>query len=61
MDGTKLPPGGDQDRGPTMIVVYWTMFAIELLFVSLRVYARSTVHALGWDDCIMAVTMVRRA
>lgn len=59
MAGTEFPPGGDQDRGPTILAVYWAMFAIELVFVSLRVYARWTIHYLGWDDWTMVFTLVK--
>ena len=53
------PPGGDRDRGSIVLAVYWTFFAIELTVVSLRLYARLKIRAIGLDDWIMAFTMVR--
>ena len=61
MEGSSLPPDGDRNRGPTVIAIYWTMFAIEFTVVTLRVYARLKIRAFGLDDWIMAFTLVRRA
>ena len=50
--------GPGNSKGSALLAVYWTQFAIALSFVSLRVYARCLIHALGWDDFFMLLAMV---
>ena len=54
------PPDGDVNRGTTVLIFYWTLFAVEVIFVSLRFYARQKTHALGLDDWTIAIALVRR-
>ena len=58
MEDFPIPPGGDEDRGWRMISIYWAMFAIELVVMSLRVYARIKIRAIGLDDWIMGLAVV---
>ncbi|MCJ1235414.1 hypothetical protein MMC14_003382 [Varicellaria rhodocarpa] len=58
MEGSSIPPDGDRNRGPRVIAIYWTMFAVELTVVTLRVYARLKIRAFGLDDWIMAFTLL---
>ncbi|KAI1848709.1 hypothetical protein JX266_005568 [Neoarthrinium moseri] len=53
----QLPP--DQDRGPALEALYWTLSAFSILLLSLRFYARTRIGALGWDDWMMLITVVR--
>lgn len=55
---TPPPPGGDRDRGPAIIALFWTQCVIVLIFVSLRFYARTMVKNVGADDWVMLFTMV---
>ena len=45
-------------NGSALLVVYWAQFAIALIFVSSRVYARSLVRGFGWDDVCVLIAMV---
>ena len=58
MEALPIPPGGDQDRGWKMIGINWAMFAIELVIVSLRVYSRKKIRAIGLDDYLMGLSVV---
>lgn len=53
------PPGGDQDKGRIVYSFYWAIFSVGLVFTSLRFWVRIQLRALGWDDWIMAFTVVR--
>lgn len=55
------PVGGNLNRGPALVDIFWTECVIALVFVSLRCYARILVRNLGIDDWIMFTTMVRAA
>ena len=58
---TVVPPlSSELDRGPALLTIYWTQFAVALVAVVLRFYARYSIQAIGWDDWTMAITMVRR-
>ena len=49
----------DQDRGPLLLGVSWTLATASFLFVSLRVHGRLRLtRNLWWDDWLMIVTMV---
>lgn len=50
--------GGGVNRGPQLLPIYWTQFAIALIFVALRFRARFSIRAIGWDDWTMATAMV---
>ncbi|ROW01495.1 hypothetical protein VSDG_02062 [Cytospora chrysosperma] len=51
-----LPP--DEDRGPTMLGVFWAMVVVSTTMVSLRFYARYKVRGLGWDDWTILVAQM---
>ncbi|KAI0141210.1 integral membrane protein [Xylariaceae sp. FL1272] len=51
-------PGPDVDRGPTLIGVFAAEAAVSLVFLSLRVWARFSISAVGWDDVFMIITWV---
>lgn len=55
----RVPPGGDQDRGPGFIAcVIITTFA-ALITVCIRIYVRRCIsHAVGWDDWTILLSMV---
>ena len=55
-----VPLGGDQDRGPSLVGLYWTECALSMIIVGLRFYARISIRGLGADDWMMLSTVVRR-
>lgn len=48
----------DEDRGPALITMYWVFVALSMLAVGLRYYGRRMIRQTGWDDHMMAVTLV---
>ena len=60
MNGLEPPPDGDRDRGPILIAVYWTALALASFIVSLRLYARHRIRAIGPDDLAMLLSVVGR-
>ncbi|KAI0468813.1 hypothetical protein F4859DRAFT_516565 [Xylaria cf. heliscus] len=53
-----VPQGPDIDRGPIIIGLYSAECALSLVFLILRLWARSTISATGWDDIFMIITWV---
>ncbi|MCJ1251158.1 hypothetical protein MMC30_008389 [Trapelia coarctata] len=55
---TPLPPpaGPDEDRGPALIAIGWTLTATALLTQFGRLYCRLRIRQLGWDDYLMFFT-----
>ncbi|KAG8161510.1 hypothetical protein KVR01_008497 [Diaporthe batatas] len=51
-----LPP--DQNRGPQMMGMFWTMVAISTMMVALRFYARFRIKSIGWDDWAMLMAQL---
>lgn len=48
------------DRGPAILVVHWTLFAIAFVVVCLRFYVRTFMRsAVGWDDWTILAALVR--
>ena len=45
-----LPPY--EDRGPALVIVWWTEIAIASIFIALRFWARR-YKQVGWDDAFM--------
>ena len=59
MGSLSEPQGGDQNRGPTFLIVALLFFAFALISVSLRLFARVRVLGLtGWDDLLISLAMV---
>ena len=58
-----LPPplDGDQDRGPRIIAVYWTIFTVGAVVTCLRFWARIKIRYVGWDDWLMLIAIVSRS
>ena len=56
---TDAPPeGGDQNRGATVIAVFWVMCTIVVTTIVLRFYSRTKMQRLGSDDWMMLFTVV---
>lgn len=53
-----MPSGGNRDRGPALIAIYWVECLVALTIIFLRLYARIKIRGLGPDDWMMFVTMV---
>ncbi|KAL7621418.1 hypothetical protein AAE478_008740 [Parahypoxylon ruwenzoriense] len=51
-----VPP--DIDRGPRLMAMFWTWTGLASMLLTLRFYARYKIHALGWDDWMMLITVV---
>jgi hypothetical protein len=54
----QAPAGGNMDRGPQAIAIFWAEAAIALIVVALRIWGRAMIHQLGADDYIMVFTLV---
>ena len=52
------PPGGDEDRGPLLLTIFWTESTLSILIVASRFYSRWSIKALGADDATMLATLV---
>ncbi|KAL8748001.1 MAG: hypothetical protein Q9190_000213 [Brigantiaea leucoxantha] len=53
------PPGGDQNEGPTVLAVMWTLTTVALIVFCLRIYGRLLLtRNPGWDDFWMVVAVV---
>lgn len=53
-----FPTGGNQDRGPAAVAIYWTETGIAILIVAARFYARTMIKSVGRDDWFMLATLV---
>lgn len=51
------PVGGDQNRGPQLMAMFWTETPVSMLLLSLRSYARVSIRGVGYDDWIMLATV----
>lgn len=54
----QAPPDGDQNRGPALTAIFWTECAFAMAIMTLRLYARLKIRALGADDWMMLLTVV---
>ena len=48
------------DRGPTLIVMMWTLTSLSFVTVVLRFIFRARKRQVGWDDIFMGTTWVRK-
>ncbi|KAI0139012.1 hypothetical protein F4776DRAFT_617705 [Hypoxylon sp. NC0597] len=48
----------DIDRGTTLIALFSVECGVSLLFLALRLWARSSIGARGWDDIFMTITWI---
>jgi hypothetical protein len=55
------PPVNPNDlgRGPLVIGVLWALTSLAVLVVAARLYLRKVIGALGWDDFLILIAMVR--
>ncbi|KAJ5281523.1 integral membrane protein [Penicillium angulare] len=51
------PPGGDQNRGPALVAIYWTESAFATIAVLLRLYGRRLIRNFGADDYVMVFAL----
>ena len=54
-----MPPGGDHDRGGSLMAMFWTEVPIGVIFVAMRMYSRFKLRNTGLDDWMMVFTLVR--
>ncbi|KAL8674515.1 MAG: hypothetical protein Q9168_001107 [Polycauliona sp. 1 TL-2023] len=56
------PPGGDENLGPTIIIINSIVFTASSLIVILRTFTRlSLTKNFGWDDAVMVLTQLINA
>ena len=58
MSSPEAPPGGNQDRGPHLIGIFWAEAALASLIILLRISGRLMIRQLGLDDYMMIFTLV---
>lgn len=49
----------NEDRGPQMMGIFWTMLLFESAIIGLRFHVRYRIHSVGWDDWMMLAAVVR--
>ncbi|KAF2236998.1 hypothetical protein EV356DRAFT_530507 [Viridothelium virens] len=50
------PPGGNQDRGPAILAIWWTEVGVSAIVLLLRLQSRLILRKIGVDDWIMFFT-----
>ena len=58
MSSTEAPAGGNQNRGPHLIGIFWAEAALASLIILLRISGRLMIRQLGLDDYMMIFTLV---
>ena len=53
-----MPPGGDQNRAPALLAVFWTPFPITVVLLCARLFVRLRLKNVGLDDCSMVLAWV---
>ena len=54
------PPGGDDDIGYKLVAVAIATISVASVVVAIRLYVRiKLVRAVGWDDSLMLLSLVR--
>ncbi|KAF4636603.1 hypothetical protein G7Y89_g1493 [Cudoniella acicularis] len=53
-----VPPDGDVSRGPALLGVIWTMVAIDIVVVALRLWVRFAKRSVGADDYLMLLACI---
>jgi len=51
------PPGGDVNRGPSLLAQFWTEIALGIVLICMRFWSRISAKNLGWDDFFMLITL----
>ncbi|OAQ65152.1 hypothetical protein VFPPC_06312 [Pochonia chlamydosporia 170] len=51
------PAGGDVDRGPQAMILFWVTASIAIIVVALRFLGRRMRQSLGGDDWMMLITL----
>ncbi len=59
MEPLPRPDGGNQNRGPKLLAVFWTQLSTCMIVVAMRMYSRYKLKTTGVDDWFMVVTLVR--
>lgn len=62
LDSNVLGPNAnpsDPGRGPMIIGILWALTIIASSAVAARLYVRKKIGALGWDDWLMLLALVR--
>lgn len=58
MASIAAPTDGDQDRGPSLIAIFWAESAVASVVIALRISGRIMIRKLGYDDYMMLFTLV---
>lgn len=61
MDRIGEPPaGGDENLGPTIIIINVIVFTASMLIIIIRIFTRLCLTKnFGWDDAFMVLTGVQ--
>ena len=60
MEPLSRPTGGDQDRGPVLLAMWWTELSISIIMVMMRMSSRFKLKSVGVDDWFMVAALVIR-
>ncbi|KAK0515842.1 hypothetical protein JMJ35_001876 [Cladonia borealis] len=58
MSSTEAPAGGNQNRGPHLVGIFWAEAAVASLVILLRISGRLMIRQLGLDDYMMVFTLL---
>lgn len=58
MEALPPPSGGDQDRGPALMAMWWTELSISIIMVAMRMYSHYRLKNVGVDDWFMVTALV---
>lgn len=59
MEAQPRPMDGNQNRAPTILVVYWVLYPILVTLIAARMFVRIKIQHLGLDDWFMFLAWVR--
>lgn len=60
MDNLSAPATGDQNRGPTLVIVVWVLTCLALMVVSVKIYTRiEIIREPALDDVFTVLAVVR--
>ena len=61
MESLPKPEGGDVDRGPALLAMWWTELSICIVMVAMRVYSRIKLRSWGIDDWLMLTALASQS
>ena len=58
MNPLPVPAGGDENRGPSLLAMWWTEVSISIIMVTMRLCSRWKLKNIGIDDWLMVTALV---